>query len=48
MKINYIEMRCEGADWAHLAQDKTQRWAIYNMLMNCRSVELIVSHIEKT
>lgn len=41
IKINYIEAECESVDWTHLSQDKTQRWAIYNTLMNCRSMKLI-------
>jgi len=30
------ETRCEGVDWINLAQDKDQRWALENTVMNLR------------
>lgn len=45
--MDYIVIGWEGVDWTHMAQDKTQRWAICNRVMNFLSVELVLSHIEK-
>jgi len=30
------EIGWEGVDWIHLAQDRDQRWALVNTVMNIR------------
>jgi hypothetical protein len=34
IKMNLREIRLEGVDWIHLAQDRGWWWALVNMLMN--------------
>jgi hypothetical protein len=34
IKMNLIEIGCDGVDWIYLAQDMGQWWAFVNMVMN--------------
>jgi hypothetical protein len=34
IKMYHKDIRCEGMDWIHLAQDRSQWWALMDVLMN--------------
>jgi hypothetical protein len=34
IKMYLKDIRCEGMDWIHLAQDRNQWWVLVDMLMN--------------
>jgi hypothetical protein len=35
-KIDFKEIKWEGVNWTHLAQDRDRRWAVVNTIMNDR------------
>jgi hypothetical protein len=36
IRINLREIRWEGVEWMHLAQDREHWWAVMNTVMNLR------------
>jgi hypothetical protein len=34
MKVDLREIEWESVDWIHLIQDRDQRWALVNMVLN--------------
>jgi hypothetical protein len=34
IRMNFREIGWEVVDWMHVAQDRVQRWALVNMVMN--------------
>jgi len=36
IKMDFLELGCEGMDWIDLAQDRDRWWALVNGVMNLR------------